>query len=392
MGAESAGTGRLTARFDEALSYASRLHASQIRKGSGIPYVSHLLAVAALVLEHGADEDEAIAALLHDAVEDQGGDPTRAEIERRFGARVAAIVDGCTDTDVMPKPPWRARKDAYIQHLGEVSPSVLLVSVADKLHNARAILADYREIGDELWTRFTADRDQQLWYYRSLVGAYRERSSRPPAGGSPGLSALVDQLDDVVTELDRSIAADARRRRAGAYTEIEAKWRLADADASERLRQRLTQLGARPTGSHTEANQLFDHKRELGRSDQVLRIRTLDGGPGAILTWKGPAARGGGLKRRAEVELGVDDAARMRETLEGLGYRIDIEYPKVRATWVMGNVEIALDELPFGHFCELEGPESEIRALATRLGLDPAQTEPEGYPALMRRYLHRRGG
>ncbi len=138
-------------RFEDALAYAARLHAGQRRKGTDIPYVSHLLAVASLAIENGADEDEAIAALLHDAVEDQGGRRRLHAIRRRYGARVAELVAGCTDADVTPKPPWRQRKVRYLEHLRTASPSVRLVSACDKLHNARAILADYRRLGDALW-------------------------------------------------------------------------------------------------------------------------------------------------------------------------------------------------------------------------------------------------
>lgn len=183
----------LTERFEEALVFATRLHAKQERKGTEIPYVSHLLAVASLALEHGATEDEAIAALLHDAVEDQGGDAARQEIRRRFGDEVAAIVDGCTDAEVVPKPPWRARKEAYVAHVATAPPSVRLVSMADKLHNARAILTDYRVHGESLWDRFSGGRDGTLWYYRALVDAYRE--------GGP--SPLADEIDRVVSELER---------------------------------------------------------------------------------------------------------------------------------------------------------------------------------------------
>jgi (p)ppGpp synthase/HD superfamily hydrolase len=183
----------LTNRFEEALTYAAQLHANQCRKGTRIPYVSHLLAVASLAIEAGASEDEAIAALLHDAVEDQGGAATREEIRRRFGDAVVAIVDGCTDTDQEPKPPWRARKEAYIAHVRAASDSVRLVSSADKLHNARSILSDYRTCGEALWDRFTGGREGTLWYYRSLVEAYRE------GGGSP----LVDELERVVVEIER---------------------------------------------------------------------------------------------------------------------------------------------------------------------------------------------
>ena len=191
----------LTNRFEEALTYSAQLHARQRRKGTEIPYVSHLLAVASLVIEAGASEDEAIAALLHDAVEDQGGAATREEIRRRFGDAVVAIVDGCTDTDQEPKPPWRARKEAYIAHVRAASDSVRLVSSADKLHNARSILSDYRTCGEALWDRFTGGREGTLWYYRSLVGAYRE------GGGSP----LVDELERVVVEIEQlaNLVADS---------------------------------------------------------------------------------------------------------------------------------------------------------------------------------------
>ncbi|HYP01065.1 MAG TPA: HD domain-containing protein [Pyrinomonadaceae bacterium] len=183
----------LTARFEEALTYATRLHSTQVRKGTRTPYVAHLLGVASIALENGADEDEAIAALLHDAVEDQGGAATRAEVHRRFGERVAAIVDGCTDAEVTPKPPWRARKEAYIQHLAGASASVRLVSASDKLYNARAILLDYRILGEDLWQRFTGGRDGTLWYYRALVEAY----------GAHGHTPLSEELERTVSELER---------------------------------------------------------------------------------------------------------------------------------------------------------------------------------------------
>ncbi len=143
-----------TDRFAYALDYATRAHEEQMRKGSEIPYVSHLLAVAALVLEDGGDEDEAIAALLHDVVEDQGGEERLAAVEREFGPRVAAIVESCSDTLVMPKPPWRERKAAYVAHLEEADPSAVRVSLADKVHNVRTIVIDYRRVGELLWERF----------------------------------------------------------------------------------------------------------------------------------------------------------------------------------------------------------------------------------------------
>ena len=191
----------LSSRFEEALGLASNLHAGQMRKGTQIPYVAHLLGVAGIALDYGADEDEAIAALLHDAVEDQGGASTREVIRARFGERVATIVDGCTDTDVLPKPPWRERKEDYVAHVRGASPSVRLVSAADKLHNARAILADYRVLGEALWDRFTGERDGTLWYYRALVEAFHA------AGPSP----LVDELDRVVADLERLAGVNSTR-------------------------------------------------------------------------------------------------------------------------------------------------------------------------------------
>jgi GTP pyrophosphokinase len=184
----------LSARFDVALAFAARLHAGQLRKGTEIPYVAHLLAVAGLVLEYGGNEDEAIAALLHDAIEDQGGAATRDIIRRLFGEEVTEIVNGCTDTEVSPKPPWRERKEAYVAHVREASSSVRLVSAADKLHNARSVLADLRVIGDEVWSRFKGGREGTLWYYRALVQAYRA------AGGT---HTLVEELDRVVSEMEK---------------------------------------------------------------------------------------------------------------------------------------------------------------------------------------------
>jgi GTP pyrophosphokinase len=185
---------QLTARFEEAVVYALRLHARQLRKGTEIPYAAHLLAVASIALRHGANEDEAIAALLHDAVEDQGGAPTLAEIRRRFGPEVAAIVEGCTDTDQVPKPPWRARKEAYIAHVRHASPSIRLVSASDKLDNALAILSDFFTEGDALWDRFKGGKEGTLWYYSELVKVFRE------AGGGE----LTDSLDRVVQAIHRA--------------------------------------------------------------------------------------------------------------------------------------------------------------------------------------------
>ncbi len=174
MRSQAAQTQALTDRFGEALRYAAEVHRRQRRKGTSIPYVSHLLAVCSLVLEDGGGEDEAIAALLHDAVEDQGGRDRLEEIHRRFGDHVARIVEGCTDAETIPKPPWRERKERYIAHLRSASRAVLRVSAADKLHNARAILADYRGLGEPLWERFNGRRDGTLWYYRALTSAFKE--------------------------------------------------------------------------------------------------------------------------------------------------------------------------------------------------------------------------
>lgn len=180
-------------RFDEALALASELHRHQLRKGTSVPYITHLLAVAALVGEAGGTEDEVIAALLHDAVEDQGGATTRALIQDRFGATVAAIVDGCTDTDQIPKPPWRARKEAHLAHLPTAPPSVRLVMLADKLHNARSVLAELRQSGERVWAKFNGGRDGTLWYLRAVVcGCWTD----PPL-------PLVEELDRVVAELER---------------------------------------------------------------------------------------------------------------------------------------------------------------------------------------------
>lgn len=183
----------LSPRFEAALQYATVIHAGQLRKGTGIPYVAHLLGVASLVLEFGGTEDEAIGALLHDAGEDAGGTGRIEDIRQRFGGVVADIVAGCTDAVVEPKPAWRARKEAYLAHLPAAPAAVRLVSAADKLHNARAILRDLRRLGDELWPRFSGGREGVLWYYRALVGAYQ----------AAGNNELVEELDRTVSEIER---------------------------------------------------------------------------------------------------------------------------------------------------------------------------------------------
>ncbi len=165
----------LSQRFDAALVFASELHRMQLRKGTSIPYISHLLAVAALVIEHGGHEDQAIAGLLHDAAEDCGGERTLREVEKRFGPAVAKIVFDCTDSWGEPKPPWRERKEAYLAILPNKSPQSLLVSLADKTHNARAILLDLRVVGNGIWNRFNGGRDGTLWYYSSLSDVFCSR-------------------------------------------------------------------------------------------------------------------------------------------------------------------------------------------------------------------------
>ncbi|HEY1678031.1 MAG TPA: HD domain-containing protein [Candidatus Sulfotelmatobacter sp.] len=159
---------KLGARFLRAFEFAAKKHSSQLRKASTIPYIAHLLGVASLVLEAGGDEDLAIAALLHDVVEDCGGAPMLKEVHRRFGPRVAKVVDGCTDADTHPKPPWRERKEKYIRHLRTADADTRLVSAADKLNNIRSILSDYRAVGESVWSRFNGGRDGTLWYYRTL--------------------------------------------------------------------------------------------------------------------------------------------------------------------------------------------------------------------------------
>jgi (p)ppGpp synthase/HD superfamily hydrolase len=192
----------LSDKFSEALELAAEMHRDQYRKGTPIPYVSHLLAVAAIVLEHGGSENEAIAALLHDAIEDAGGDTARQRIRARFDDQVVRIVEGCTDAETIPKPPWRKRKEAYIAHLAQACPSVLLVSCADKLHNARSIQADYRVQGEALWRRFAGRRWGTLWYYRALADRFDTLACAP--------AELACEFRRTVVELE--FEADSRRR------------------------------------------------------------------------------------------------------------------------------------------------------------------------------------
>ena len=189
---------QLTDRFDRALLYASQVHGGQVRKNTSVPYLAHLLAVAATVLEYGGDEDMAIAALLHDAAEDQGGVRRLDDIRNRFGERVAGIVRGCSDSLVdsgQAKEDWRVRKDGYLHHLETADRDALLVSLADKVHNARSILRDLRksEIGRAVWHRFKRGRDDQIWYYQALADVYRRRL--------PG--QLTEELAEIVQLIER---------------------------------------------------------------------------------------------------------------------------------------------------------------------------------------------
>jgi (p)ppGpp synthase/HD superfamily hydrolase len=191
----------LTERFADASKWAAELHRDHFRKGTGVPYVSHLFAVASLVLEDGGSEDEAIGALLHDSVED--AKTTFDAIRDRFGADVADIVRSCSDAEGSPKPPWRERKAKYVAHLRTPTTpqGALRVSNADKLHNARSLLADYADVGDALWQRFNVDArsaEAQLWYYGELVDAFLEL--RPE-------SRLATELSDTVDALRASVAA-----------------------------------------------------------------------------------------------------------------------------------------------------------------------------------------
>jgi (p)ppGpp synthase/HD superfamily hydrolase len=179
----------LSDRFGEALSYAFQLHAQQLRKDGKTPYISHLLSVAALVLEDGGDEDEAIAALLHDAVEDQG--VTIATLRERFGDRVATIVNGCSEQRVAGQT-WQQRKQSYLDHLQQSSPEVCRVSLADKLHNLRSLVADLEMNGEVVWQRFNSPKANQLWYYQSLSTIFQARSH---SSMSKAFAQLVHQLD-----------------------------------------------------------------------------------------------------------------------------------------------------------------------------------------------------
>jgi (p)ppGpp synthase/HD superfamily hydrolase len=187
----------LSPRFADALAFAFEVHREQTKKSTAVPYISHLLEVAGTVLTYGGDEDEAIAALLHDAVEDHSDVVSFASLAERFGARVGAIVESCSDTSMSPKPPWKARKERYIDHLHNADESVVIVSAADKLSNARAVMKDFREHGDKVWERFNAGKPDQLWYYRAVTEALTQRAK------GTRVQPLVEELNRAVSKLER---------------------------------------------------------------------------------------------------------------------------------------------------------------------------------------------
>jgi (p)ppGpp synthase/HD superfamily hydrolase len=188
----------LSDKFDAALLLATDHHRRQLRKGTEIPYVSHLLAVSSLVLEMGGSETEAIAALLHDAVEDGGGRPMLERIRAEFGEDVARIVLANSDSETEPKPPWRQRKTTYLADIAHKQPDELRVSLADKLHNARAILLDFRTLGEPFWDRFRAGGGSSVrWYYRELYGAFRAREAALGPKATPALDEFGRTVDAI---------------------------------------------------------------------------------------------------------------------------------------------------------------------------------------------------
>lgn len=267
-------------RFDDALLYTVDVHRDQVRKGSGIPYVNHLLGVASIVGEGGGSEDEVIAGLLHDAPEDHGGIERLQDIREKFGDRVAEIVAGCTDTYEEDKPEWWGRKEAYIAHLADASESVRLVSAADKLHNARAILADLRVLGDGLWERFTGGKDGTLWYYRALVKTFR----------ASGATAVVEELDRVVGEIEdiagQAPGAPEPDATAGASPVSGSSQRRDPSESQDVLFERpapeasssddvvLALHACIPDGERVERDKLFmDAARKLGYPKLTKKVR-----------------------------------------------------------------------------------------------------------------------
>lgn len=199
----------LTDRFDRAFAYVSLVHGGQRRRGTSAPYIAHLMAVSATVLEYGADEDVAVAALLHDTAEDQGGEPRLADIRSRFGDRVARIVEACSDSLVntgggRPKLAWEDRKGSFLARLRVADEDFFRVCLADKVHNTRSILRDLRtaDIGLRIWDRFSVPKEKSLWYYRSAVDAFREARRRLSGGELGRIDQLVDEFAELVSALE----------------------------------------------------------------------------------------------------------------------------------------------------------------------------------------------
>ncbi|CAN5843457.1 hypothetical protein BH24ACT15_BH24ACT15_29200 [soil metagenome] len=252
----------LSGRFADAVGYASQIHHDQTRKGSGMPYIAHLLGAASLVLEQpGVTEDQAIAAMLHDAIEDQPDRTSLDTITQRFGPAVAQIVSNCTDADSHPKPPWRHRKQAYLHHLEEVQLASLQVSLADKVHNARAILEDLRSVGDDVWSRFSAPPVAQRWYYRSLAEVFSRRvdnqlsetlnrtvqemtaglpeqvvlspsPGRPAWVGTHGLTGAATTIE----EAEHTVGQDLQPANENAWTTADGRWWVQPADTGDPFR------------------------------------------------------------------------------------------------------------------------------------------------------------
>ncbi len=189
---------QLSKHFSEALQLAHTLHQHQTRKQGQVPYISHLMGVSAIVMRYGGTEDEAIAALLHDAVEDQGGKETLAMIEAQFGKNVAHIVLGCSDSDQTPKPPWKERKDKYLAHLRMSDESILIVSASDKLYNALDCVRTHAVIGEDLWNLFNVSRDETKWYYQQIAKILIERKTK-----FPRLIPLFDETIRIIEQLVR---------------------------------------------------------------------------------------------------------------------------------------------------------------------------------------------
>ncbi len=194
------GQAQLTERFERALVYTCQVHAGQVRKGNNVPYLSHLLAVSALVLEFGGNEDEAIGGLLHDAVEDAGGERRLDEICQQFGESVAEIVAGCTETLRRPKPPWRVRKEEFLLRLKQASRSVLLVVGSDKLHNMRCTIRGLHQQGSQFWSHFNCSKPEFLWYFRSLQEVFLSRSGQLPSALLEELTQTLDQLQKLAAQ------------------------------------------------------------------------------------------------------------------------------------------------------------------------------------------------